>query len=174
MSKTKEITFENVRKASGDKLLYAFGGMVAGKTTLHFLDKTIKSEPVQGLLGIEMSENISKYAKPLIVTTAGAIGAYTFKNQNMKFASIGFGAMGVGDLANVVLGKDYLSGLDGVVGFGNTDDDFEIIDLENRYIPPAPSLDLPALTGDAQMTNSDSYQEYAENVEYSDFELEDA
>jgi hypothetical protein len=174
MSKTKEVTFENVRKASGDKLLYAFGGMVAGKAASHLLDKAITSQPVQGLLGIEMSQNVSKYAKPIIITTAGAIGAFKSKNENMKFASIGFGAMGIGDLSNVILGKDYLSGIDGINGFGNNDD-FEIIDLENSHaIPAAPALNLPVLTGDTGMTNSESYQEYAENVEYADFELEDA
>lgn len=174
MPKKQAVTFENVRKESTNKILSAFGGMVAGKAASHFLDKAITSEPVQGLVGIELSENISKYAKPLIITTAGAIGAFTSKNENLKFASIGFGAMGIGDLSNVIFGKDYLAGLSGANGFGNNED-FQIIDLETmQTIPPAPALNLPVLAGDTAMTNSDSYQEQSEDVEYADYELDAA
>lgn len=166
----KEVTISKVTKQSGKPILYAFGGMILGKAASHFLDKVLTSQPVQGLVGVEMSENVSKYVKPLVVTTAGAIGYVTLKDKNMKFASIGFASMGVADLSNVVFGKDYLSGLSGGDNFGNQD--FEIIDA-GLPVPPAAELNLPALTGAASFgaeVPTDDYQENAQE-EYDNADI---
>jgi len=172
-SNNKSVTAKKVL-GNYDKMLAAFGGMVAGKTLSHFLDKAITSQPVQGLVGVELSENLSKYVKPIAVTGTGMVTFAVSKNQLLKYAGIGCAGIGVSELANVMLGKDYLAGLSGTNGFGNNDD-FQIIDLETgQNIPPAPALELPVLTGDTAMTNSESYQEQTEDVEYADFELDAA
>ena len=157
-----------------DKMLAAFGGMVAGKTLSHFLDKAVTSQPVQGLVGVELSENLSKYVKPIAVTGVGMVTFSVAKNQHLKYAGIGCAGIGVGELANVILGKDYLAGLNGVNGFGNNDD-FQIIDLESmQTIPPAPALELPILSGDRNLENPENYQEVYTDSEFSDYELEAA
>ncbi len=166
----KDVTISKVTKQSGKPIMYAFGGMVLGKAASHFLDKVLTSQPVQGLVGVEMSENVSKYVKPLVITTAGAIGYVVLKDKNMKFASIGFASMGIADLSNVVLGKDYLAGLNG--NFGNQD--FEIIDINTGLpVPPAAQLNLPQLTGAAPFgaeTPADNYQEVYDKSEFTEYE----
>ncbi|MCF6183102.1 MAG: hypothetical protein L3J56_00505 [Bacteroidales bacterium] len=172
-SNKKSVTAKKVL-GNYDKMLAAFGGMVAGKTLSHFLDKAITSQPVQGLVGVELSENLSKYVKPIAVTGAGMVTFAVSKNQLLKYAGIGCAGIGVSELTNVMLGKDYLAGLSGANGFGNNDD-FQIIDLETmQTIPPAPSLELPILSGDTDLKNSENYQEVYTDPDFSDNELEAA
>lgn len=160
-----------------DKVLAAFGGMAAGKLLSHFLDKAITSAPVQGLVGVELSENMSKYVKPLVVTGVGLTAFAMSKNQHVKYAGIGCSAIGAGDLVNVITGKDYLAGINGAGGFGQPDnaDDFQIIDLDTMQpIPPAPALDLPILTGSEGIgTDNEPYDEYEEPYEEKDFYVMD-
>ncbi len=172
-SNTKSVTAKKVL-GNYDKMLAAFGGMVAGKTLSHFLDKAITSQPVQGLVGVELSENLSKYVKPLAVTGVGMVTFSVAKKPLIKYAGIGCAGIGVSELANVILGKDYLAGLNGVNGFGNNDD-FQIIDLETmQNIPPAPALELPILSGDQDVENPENYQEVYTDSEFTDNELEAA
>jgi len=176
--KTNQITVQKVAK-NYDKVLSAFGGMVGGKALSHFLDKAITSAPVQGLVGIELSEDLSKYVKPLVVTGTGLTLFAASKNPHLKYAGIGVASMGLSDLANVITGKDYLAGLQGV-GFGDQDD-YDMIDINTgQTIAPAPELDLPDLTGqqtigsdgsvvldvdDYEEVPDDEYDEYNEELD---------
>ena len=144
-NKKNSITVQKVAK-NYDKGLAVFGGMAAGKVLSHFLNKAITSPSVKGLLGIELAENVSKFAKPLIVTGTGLTAFAMAKNQHVKYAGIGCAGIGMSDLVSVATGKNYLEGLNGAYGFGNQD--FEIIDINSQQaIAPAPSLDLPELMG---------------------------
>jgi len=143
MANEKKVTFQKVA-GNYDKMFAAFGGMVVGKALSHFLDKAVTSPPVQGLLGVEMSENLSKYVKPLVVAGVGMTTYAVSKNQHLKMAGIGCAGIGVSELANAALGKDYLAGIAGL----GTQDDFEIIDINSGMpIPPATSFELPELKG---------------------------
>ena len=155
-----------------DKMFAAFGGMAGGKLLSHFLDKAITSAPVQGLFGVELSEKVSKFVKPLIVMGVGLTTFSMSKNQHVRYAGVGCSAIGAGDLVNTITGKDYLSGIEEVYGFGQSegdDDDFQIIDMETMEpIPPAPALDLPELEGN--MGTEEPYNEdYAEPCDEEDF-----
>lgn len=164
----KKVTFQKVA-GNYDKMFAAFGGMVAGKALSHFLDKAITSPSVQGLVGVEMSENVSKYVKPLVVTGVGMTTYAVSKNQHLKMAGIGCAGIGVSELANAALGKDYLAGISGL---GTQDDDFEIIDINSGMpIPPATTFELPELSGGAMgaETPLNEYQEATE-VEYEPVE----
>ena len=170
----KNISVQKVAK-NYDKGLAVFGGMAAGKLGLHFLDKAITSPPVQGLLGIEITENLSKYAKPLIITGAGLTTFAMSKNPHLKYAGIGCAGIGMSDLVNALTGKDYLAGLDGVRGFGNQND-FDIIDINSgQAIAQAPALNLPILSGDEDVIiSSQNYKEGQNEADFIEYPLEDA
>ena len=160
-----------VKKVIGnyDKVLVAFGGMAAGKLLSHFLDKAITSQPVQGLLGVSLSENLSKYLKPLIVTGTGLVAFQMSKNQLLKYAGIGCAAVGVSDIINVITGKNYLAGITGPKGFGENSQ-IKLIDISNgREIEPAPALELPDLTGARNLGAERIIEEYEEPATVEDF-----
>jgi len=162
--KKTNITVQKVAK-NYDKGLAVFGGLAIGKMMSHFLDKAITSPSVSGLLGIEVSQNLKKYVKPLIVTGTGLTAFAVAKNSHIKYAGIGCAGIGVNDLVNTVTGKDYLAGIEGGDTFENQDN-FEMIDIESgERIPPAPMLELPDLDGLASDVADDDYEEqYAEEV----------
>jgi hypothetical protein len=165
----KEKNPVTVKKVLGnyDKVLAAFGGMAAGKLLSHFLDKAITSQPVQGLLGVSLSENLNKYLKPLLVTGTGLVTFQMSKNQYLKYAGIGCAAVGVSDVINVVTGKNYLAGITNAKGFGNPE--VKLIDLETgQAIPPAPSLELPELKGYG-MGAEEPVDEYIEPISQEDY-----
>jgi hypothetical protein len=170
---TNQVTVNKVVKNS-DKALAVFGGMAAGKLLSHFLDKAITSSPVQGLIGIEISQNLSKYVKPLIVTGTGMTTFVMSKNQHIKYAGIGAAGIGMSELVNAVTGKDALAGMNGFNGLGS--DNVEIIDLDTGMaIPPAPALNLPELSGrigSDMILDEEDYSE--EESDYADMELDAA
>ncbi len=173
-SKTNPVTVDKVVKNSG-KALAVFGGMATGKILSHFLDKAITSQPVQGLIGIDISQDLAKYVKPLVITGTGLSVFVMSKNQYVRYGGIGAAGIGMSELVNALTGKDALAGMNGFRGLPG--DDFEIIDTETGLaIPPAPALNLPELTGRIGSDMIVDANDYSENTnydeDYSEMELD--
>lgn len=137
-----------------------FGGLVVGKAISRGLDKVVKSKTVEGLVGIEVAENVAKWGKPLVVTAVGA-GTVVFGskrgNDIVKFAGLGIGAIGLSEIGTIVTGKNALAGIDEVMGdYDNIAGyntlaeapEYEVIDMATgEAIPSYPELALPELSG---------------------------
>jgi len=155
---------DKIKKVAGnyDKAFSVLGGMIVGKGLEKLLDKTITSPTVQGLVGVELSKDLSKYVKPLIVTGTGLAVFTMSTNEHLKYAGIGMSGIGLSEIANVVTGKDYLA------GFGENGD-YQYVDIQTgRTIPPAPQLELPELTGLAVLGADDDTFDNINNEDYND------
>jgi len=131
--------------------LGVLGGIVAGRFISKQLDNIIRSTPVAGLLGVEMTAKAAKYVKPAIVAAVG-IGAYqvgTAKKQNtVKMVGLGIGAVGLGDIASAIMNRNVLAGdfLGETLGLGNnTEADYQIIDTETGKPISGTTIVLPSL-----------------------------
>ena len=86
------------------------GGMILGSMGGKAIDKMLKvDDTIPGF-------QVKKLVRPAALLGAGVLGSLKLKNQDLKMVSAGLGAAGVVSTVKVVLKKDLLSGLDGVLG----------------------------------------------------------
>lgn len=142
-----------------------FGGLVIGKGLGKVLDKFITSNTVKGLVGIEVSENIAKWSKPLIITGVGA-GAVVYggKKGNLIIQNLGLGigAIGISEIGTIITGKNALAGFEDLIdsyddnqiagykslGQKDFNSEYQVIDMATgRQLPASPGLNLPVLNG---------------------------
>ncbi len=123
--------------------LSVLGGIVVGRFMSKQLDKIISSPQVSGLLGVEMAAKTAKYVKPALVAAAG-IATYQIgkgkKSEAVRMIGLGIGAVGLGDIASVLMNKNVLAG-----ALGNTDTEYRVIDSETGMPISGTTLSLPTL-----------------------------
>lgn len=122
------------------------GGMVLGTMGGKAIDRMLKVD--SALPGLQAQ----KFARPAVLLGAGVLGSLKLKNQDLKMLSAGVGATGVLSTMQVVLKKDFLSGMDGL----GSNYSAPVARAMEAYEPHLPALSsgAPALASLAEASES--------------------
>ena len=121
------------------------GGVIIGRFINGQLDKIILSKGVGEFAGIEMQQNLVKFAKPALVTVAGLAGmGYGKKNHNDIIFHVGLGitAYGASGVLSAITNKSYLQ------GFGA--DDYTITDSNGNRLAALDEAEMKRLLPDLE------------------------
>lgn len=105
------------------------GGFVIGLGAGKLLDAGLNTQPVQGLVGLDVATVVKKYGTPMVLMGIGLAGYHFTTNNLIKYVAAGVGAAGFIRIINTLMGKNYLAGLavddEALKGLGSADNQFE-------------------------------------------------
>ena len=112
-----EITINSVVESLKAPMAIGFGAATGMHLQKKYISKLFNNETMKGLLGADNSDNVSKFATPIITALGGVLIAANVEEKTLKNIAIGIAASGGVKMTDNLIFKNQL--LQGILG--NTD-----------------------------------------------------
>lgn len=123
-----EITINSVIDSLKQPMTIGVGASVGMWLQKKYISNLFNNQTIKGLLGDDTSNNVSKFATPIITALGGVLLASNVDDKVMKNLAIGIAASGGVKMADNLIFKNSL--LQGILG--NTDDEVNQAVLEAK------------------------------------------
>lgn len=168
-----EITINSVVESLKAPMAIGFGAATGMHLQKKYISKLFNNETMKGLLGADNSDNVSKFATPIITALGGVLIAANVEEKTLKNIAIGIAASGGVKMADNLIFKNQL--LQGILG--NTDTDVEQAVLEAKQELKSLGYseeddELEGIDDDDELEGVDDDDDELEGVDDDDDELE--